>query len=285
MHHGGTPSFSRYSVWLIPLAIPALALAREHGRRVWRVVSGALAVSSALACLIAFHPSVRENAREPTWLADALWRHTPSLNNPVPEIFLEVVGRAERFAAPVGLDGCEKVLLGGRGPEDGMWPVPCYPQEVPPLCRVLGVLCYANLRDGRYDFVRPPGRRRGGAAANREWVWPLEAEANIRRLYDGWGWRRLGINPDGIDVLSDVEGVRVRTLGTNQEFVLVLRRTRERATLRFQPEMPMWGAFIDPQSGRTVEAVSFGGTPGYTWDVALPGGSDLLIFAARLEPY
>ena len=284
LHHGGTPSFSRYSIWLIPLAIPLLTIVQMHGRRLWRAFSVTMAAASAVACLIAFHPRVGENAREPTWLATALWTHRPQWNNPVPEVFLEVVGRAERFAAPVALGGCEKVLLGGRGPDSGMWPVPCYPQEVPTLCRVQGTLCYANLVDGRYGFVRPPGRRRSGAMANHQWVWPLDTEPVVRRLYDGWGWKRLGIQPDGLDVLAAVDGVRIRTLGHDQEFVLVIKRTADQAALRFQPDAPMWGVFLDPRSGRAVETVSFGGASDYPWDVNVPRGFDLLLFTARLDP-
>ena len=39
---------------------------------------------------------------------------------------------------PFATTRCEKVLLVGRGDLQGMWPMPCYPAEVPPQCREPG---------------------------------------------------------------------------------------------------------------------------------------------------
>jgi len=89
VHHGGTPAVSRYALWLIPLALPLLAVLKQTDGAVWRRFLWSAAVMSALISVFAFHPSVAQNSREPTWLAAFLWTRFPALNDPLPEVFVE----------------------------------------------------------------------------------------------------------------------------------------------------------------------------------------------------
>jgi hypothetical protein len=285
VHHGGTPSFSRYVFWLVPLAVPLFAIAATHGRRLWKAVAGTAAVVSAAICIVAFRPSVPENSREPTWLATWLWTRAPAWHDPVPEVFVETHMRVDKLTAPVATAGCEKVLLAGRGGTAGMWPLPCYPQAVPAWCDAPGALCYANLEGSTYSFVRTPGRRRGAPTpVARGSVWPVAAEPFVRQIYDGRGWRRLGVNTDGLRTLTRARNVRVRTLGDDREFLLVLVPTRSRASLRFVPQSPVvHAALIDPVSGKTIDTPQFRGKPGDTWNVPIPHEFDVLLMTGLAE--
>src|SRR3982751_5245705 len=152
VHHGATPGMSRYGLWLIPLAIPVLARAHETGARAWHVfLIGTAAVSSVMS-VIMFHPDVAEHQREPSAAAHYLWTRHPGWNNPLPEIFAEVLAHDEVRSAPTWTAGCEKVLLIGHG-GNAPFPIPCYPMPAPAECRVEDVLCYAHLSGPRYRFV------------------------------------------------------------------------------------------------------------------------------------
>jgi hypothetical protein len=282
LHHGGTPSFSRYVIWLAPLSIPLLSHAAAHGRRAWQLTAGFAAVSSAIISVVAFRPGVRENAREPTWLATWVWTKAPGWHNPVPETFIEALTGVERYAVPVSTPRCEKVLIAGYAADEGVWPIPCYPQAASVRCRTAGTLCYANRDGPRYDFVRAPGRPRIGAPATQGWTWPTAAEPFVRQLYDGWGWHRLAMRPEGLAILEEAREVRVAALGGDDQFVLVVGDIGDEAALKFRPKArALRGAFVDPLSGRTVEATAFTGEPGALWDVVVPQGYQLLLLAAR----
>ena len=82
VHHGATPSLSRYALWLVPLLIPLLVRAVRLGGRTWTAGIWVLAPVSALVCVFAFHPRVPENSREPTLLAEDLLDETPRLEQP-----------------------------------------------------------------------------------------------------------------------------------------------------------------------------------------------------------
>ena len=89
VHHGGTPSLSRYALWLIPLAVPLLSALQRSGGRRWPRFLWTASAMSALISVLAFHPSVPQNSREPTWLATFLWTRLPAWNNPLPEVFVK----------------------------------------------------------------------------------------------------------------------------------------------------------------------------------------------------
>ncbi|MEO8071267.1 MAG: hypothetical protein ABI652_07680, partial [Acidobacteriota bacterium] len=305
LHHGGTPSISRYALWLIPLAIPVLAHLHQLAsispassatapvgvrRRQW---PGALrfgAVASAITCVFAFHPAVPAGGREPTWLATTLWTKFPTWNNPLPEVFLDTELHAESPFVPVTAGACDKILLGGSNLNEGLWPVPCYPEPVPAWCRS-GAGCYANRRGDHYEFARTPGRPYLGLTLKREWVWPAEAEPHVRALFDEWNWSRLGVKPDGFDILRQGHGVHVSTLGNGERFIMVLQDVEPGSFLRLRPDGAMSGALIDPRTGQVLRPLRFTGPALQAdgqmddlWTVELPGDVPLLIMTMRKEP-
>lgn len=145
LNHGGTPSMSRYALWLLPLALP---FASEWTPRSLRVRHCAWVVScfAMLWSLIYFRPSVREAYLEPTRTALYLWTRYPRLHNPLPEIFAERLRHQDMAHTLAATPHCEKVLL-----TDAVWPSHCAPEPVPARCRE--GLCYANRTEEGYHFV------------------------------------------------------------------------------------------------------------------------------------
>ena len=277
-HHGGTPSISRYALWLIPLAIPLLARAGaiagiEWSRRMW-----GLAFVSGLISVFAFHPAVPQNSREPTWLASWLWTHHPSWYNPLPQIFIEPHTRGEDPMVPIATAGCEKILLGGNRTA-GIWPIPCYPGELPAACH--GIYCYANRQGSSYTFVPPPGRDHGPGVLWPEVVWPPGSEPHVREVYRRWQWETLTARGRDAGWLRQPINVRVTTLSGDRRAVYILRAAKPGAALFFRPPGPMVGELVDPKTGAVLQAVSYRGAPGERWDIGLPSDHDLLILALR----
>ena len=155
--HGATPGIIRYAVWLTPLAIPVLAAA-THAAAHRTIVVIAL-VSSALS-LVHYSPSVPEFGHRPTALSLWVWRQAPSLSHPLPEVFARSLEQ-RGGTLPVSTPGCDKILLVGRGKNQGMWPRPCPPEPVPGQCREPAVRCYANRSGRTYSFVRRRNRSMG----------------------------------------------------------------------------------------------------------------------------
>ncbi len=158
INHGGTPSMTRYALWLMPLML--LLCSSPKGCEVVRTpraagLFSAAVLLSALWSVIYFRPSVPENALSPTRLAMFQWTRYPSFQNPVPEIFAERLRHSDGVNPVASTPGCEKALLQG-----GRWPHPCPPSEIPVWCAEEEMLCYANRTSSGYQFVRVP--RRGG---------------------------------------------------------------------------------------------------------------------------
>jgi hypothetical protein len=157
-NHGGTPSVSRYALWLIPLFVPLFAaLRRQTGASssTWLSVAAVLAVAWGA---VVYPPVADEYAYvKPTPLARWLWTTMPAMDNPLPEVFCERVQGTDPdvHTLPASTEGCEKILFAGEGKREVAWP-PCPIVPVPPECRVQDVLCYANRADGRYTFARAP---------------------------------------------------------------------------------------------------------------------------------
>jgi hypothetical protein len=150
VNSGGTPGMSRYGLWVIPLTIPLLRRAEEQGReRVARAMVP-IALLSAAWCLVAFAPPHPDDPLHPSRLAAWVWRHAPSLDNPLPEIFYERTAHREGAIGPSASEQCTKVLVVA-----GEWPQYCAASaDIPAECRGAASTCYANLRrDGRYEFV------------------------------------------------------------------------------------------------------------------------------------
>jgi hypothetical protein len=152
VNSGGTPGPSRYGLWLLPIAIPALAAAPPT--TALRIAAAASLVWSA----IFFAPKLPENHLRPTALARTLWQRWPAVDNPLVEVFSERVSGSEPAPGPpLATPGCEKVLIAGAGEgNDARWPARCTPATAPPFCREVDVLCYANRSGEAYGFTRLP---------------------------------------------------------------------------------------------------------------------------------
>lgn len=151
---GGTPGISRYTLWLISLAIPLLQeadIAFGQKLRLWLVP---VAIYTLIWGLCIFHPKLPENVSKPTKLAVFIWKHYPSLNNPLPEIFFKRVSHKYPPIFPIATATCSKVLLVG-----GHWPTTCKAEgAVPPHCiDDPAALCYANRTAHGYEFVKVSG--------------------------------------------------------------------------------------------------------------------------------
>lgn len=148
---GGTLGPNRYGVWLLPLTIPVLEAAPAAA--VWLRV---LAAASIVWCAVQFAPRHAELYLTPTPLAATIWQQMPDLDNPLAEVFAERVARIEPSPAPpIATAGCEKILLMGAG-DTAAWPGRCGTAEVPPPCRPVNALCYANRSGASYEFTRAP---------------------------------------------------------------------------------------------------------------------------------
>jgi hypothetical protein len=283
MHHGGTPGLSRYAVWLIPLAVPLLSATERAAHGLWPRFLWTAAVASFLISLFAFHPAVPQNSREPTWLATFLWTRFPAWNNPLPEVFIESELQVADPWVPVSTAGCEKVLVAGRDGEESVWPVPCYPAQLPAECQPTGAMCYANLKDQRYEFTPVPARWAGAGKLRLDAVWPEDAVPHVRRLYEAWNWRSLRVGTASFDLLRAAVGVSVAPLGSEEQFILVLRNLRPGARLQLRPTKPMSGVLVDATTGRTLSSQHHNGTQGDFWNLELPPGFDILLLAMRAD--
>jgi hypothetical protein len=152
LNHGGTPSMSRYALWLIPLALPFLEGYRPTGSR--HVGFALLAGAGAVWSMALYRPALPERCLFPTKAAEWIWAHYPALTNPVPEIFAERLLHRENVPPPaVATADCSKVLTW-----NGLGPAQCPVGPAPAECE--SQACYANRRrDGTYAFAIPPRPR------------------------------------------------------------------------------------------------------------------------------
>jgi hypothetical protein len=278
VHHGGTPSLSRYALWLVPLAMPFLDRAHAIGHTWWRRTIWILAAISAIGCGFVFHPKVNENSREPTALAAYLWAAHPTWNNPLPEVFAETVLHLDDSWVPVATSGCEKILIAGRSTWTGVWPMPCYPEAIPPRCQAPGVLCYANLVEGRYRFAEAPGPR-DPYKLRREWVWPPASEPHVQQVFNEWDWAELTLAKAGADPVEGAGDVdRVWTWAGKDRFLVVVVRPGANARLTLRLARPVAGRLIDPATGSTIQDIR-GEPSGGRWELALPSGFEVLLLA------
>ena len=147
---GGTPSMTRYALWLMPLAIPLLARLRETNSvpERWLV----LAAAATLVWSVAMFPPSRSEGDllQPTRLASWVWRHHPGAENPLAEVFYLKVAHAYGSPQPAALPNCAKVLV-----VYGEW-ARCPVGPVPARCRADP--CYANRDGDDYEFAAAPLR-------------------------------------------------------------------------------------------------------------------------------
>jgi hypothetical protein len=153
IHAGGTVGPHRYALWFMPLAIPLLQEARSAVPRVFAVAALPAVVLSCVISVLFYAPARPEGWLRPTWLADAVWRHVPVLDNPLPEVFYERVGQRESAAiAPIAFGGCSKILV-----VDGRLPDECSVDvTLPQHC--LEAACYANRTGTGYTVTVAPLR-------------------------------------------------------------------------------------------------------------------------------
>jgi hypothetical protein len=281
VHHGGTPSLSRYALWLIPLAVPLLSALHRNGGRAWPRFLRTAAVISALISVVAFRPSVPQNSREPTWLATILWTQFPAWNNPIPEVFIETELHVDEPHVPVATSGCQKILVAGGNSESGIWPSPCYPAPLPMECQTPGVLCYANLTGRRYEFAAVHGITVDAAAVRADVAWPGNAVVHVRRLYDAWNWPDL--HSGSLSVVDGAAGVSVESLGSNDRFILVLRGAGVGATIRLRPERPLHGLLVDALTGQTLRSLQSDRDLGPLMVIDLPRDSSILLLAMQAD--
>ena len=278
-HHGATPSLTRYALWLLPLSVPVFVAVRNRAGMAARAALATLAVISSATSVVAFHPGVPQLGREPTTLATWLWTKQPTWQNPLPEVFSEIATGTEGTIVPAATAGCEKVLLSSGATEDGVWPVPCYPAELKPPCSARDSICYANRAGRGYVFVRAPGRE-GPPAHDRDAAWPPAAEPHVRHIFDTWGWWDLARAPGTIQALRATTDLRAREFGTDERFLVVLRRTGPGAVVRLRPLTPrLVGRLYDAVTGETLTSLTFTGAAGELWDIPLPASSNLAVLA------
>ena len=278
VHHGGTPSLSRYAVWLIPLAIPLLSTLQQSGGRIWHRFLWTAAVLSAVISVFAFRPSVPQNSREPTWLATFLWTRVPAVNNPLPEVFIETQLQVDEFQLPAATGGCEKILIAGTDLYTGVLPLPCYPAPVPAECQKAGVLCYANRTGRGYEFVPVQDEVTFAARVRRDAVWPNEVVGHVRQVYDAWDWRTM--RTGAFNVVRAVENVAIESLGSNERFILVLRSPRAGAVVRLRTADPLDGVLVDALTGQTIRTVHYDREAGLI-TMNLPDDAKILLLAMR----
>ena len=278
VHHGGTPGFSRYVVWLIPLTIPLFARLRDGDRFEGQAWIWPVAVASAALSVFLYRPAVEENAREPTPLAHYLWTRHPGWNNPLPEVFAEVSAHQDVRSAPVWTRGCEKVLLIGRG-TDAPIPVRCVPATVPPECAREGALCYANLDAKNYRFVRAPGSAVAwsGFTYEPDRVWPSGSESGARELLEQADWWTLHVRSGEGAALRLSRGVRVTELHGPSRLVFILRDIKAGAEIVLRVPSGARGTLVDAATRQPVDTLDYTGPALEPWSIAVPSGSSLLL--------
>jgi hypothetical protein len=280
VHHGATPSLSRYGLWLIPTAIPLLAAARDAFGAAWERTLRPIACISALICLFVFHPRIEQYRYAPTIWARLAWTHHPTWTNPLPEIFGGVNLQHETPWTPVATPGCEKVLLGAR--DTGAWPIPCYPAEVPAHCSAAAA-CYANQAGAGYLFARAPRVRDQVVEARPEGVWPSALEPGLRAILTKWQWWTFRPEPAGVPYLRATTGVRATTLVADGRVILVLADVRPGASLTFRPEHPLSATLVDAASTNVLSTQTSTGPAGDQWTVSL-SEAPLQLMLIEIDP-
>jgi hypothetical protein len=254
--HGGTPGISRYALWLGPLLLPVLLDADSRRTRGWTAALTLIALVSAAASVIAFHPARAELSHRPTPVARWLWSHHPSWNDPIPPVFSRSLDPYSTLL-PVATADCRKILLIGREADEGMWPMPCLPVPVPERCRERGALCYANARASGYAFT-PIDRRwwRDYSYAPQR-AWPRRAEAVVAQALAeaGW-WRRRPIaSAHDSSFVRDVAGTTVVAwIESGEGAAIVVRRTAAGAVIHARRDGARWSVV----SGATGERIASG---------------------------
>ena len=281
VHHGATPSLSRYGLWLIPAAMPLFDAASDAFGATWEKALRPIACVSALVCLFVFHPRIEQYRYAPTIWARLAWTHHPTWTNPLPEIFGGVNLDHETPWTPVATPGCEKVLLGAR--DTGAWPIPCYPAEVPAHCATAAA-CYANQTGAGYEFARAPRARDQVVEARPGGVWPPALEPSLRAVLTRWQWWTFRPEPAGVSILRATKGVRAATLVGDGRVILVLADIQPGASLTFRPDRALTATLVDAASTAVLSTQPWTGPVGDPWTVSLPEQASMQLMLIEFDP-
>jgi hypothetical protein len=278
VNHGGTPGPSRYGLWLIPLALPlVLAAEREPGprqRRAW----AALCASSFVLSLVAFAPRRPEAHLTPSPVAAWVWRHAPSLDSPLPEIFAErVTGEDGILLLPIATSDCRKVLFAPSG-TGGWWPIRCPPPGEPPPPSA--DLRYANGAGSEWRWAPAPAQPAFRPERTDEAAWMPPLDGASARLLQGLPWERLQEIEVGAPGAYATWRRRTGRLVAYQDagaLLVWVPRPRTAAALRADLAGPVRGAVYDASSGATIERLAAAGAV----TVRLPAGRPCVIVLRR----
>ena len=216
-NHGGNPDFSRYLLWVWPLALPWLLAADNAPGRRARAVGAALLAIGMTWSTVAFRPARPESYRYPTGLATWLWERHPAWTSPTIEAFAERTSHSEPGRVPTATARCEKVLL-----HQASWPVSCPPTiDAPEPCRAPALFCYANrTRDGSYTFA-VIGREPVPTTSAHERTWP-RPDATTAWVAQQVGRARAGESDAAVAHLRAVFGLAWRQAWTADDGRLVI---------------------------------------------------------------
>ena len=239
-NHGGTPGVNRWTLSLLALSLPWVALARQAlppgGRAALTGIVALAAVMSAAAHL----PSRPERYLAPTALAERLWS-TGWMHVTPAEVFAERTQGREPAVAPAHDGTCHVLLVA-----DQQAPVQCAPplQPLPAWCRGSGAMCYAIGQgqearyipaptNGFFYRVAQPSWPAGGplAAAMHRVLRDADPEARVWRVDNARPWRERFVGADIGVVLSAPSATVVHLLRTTED----ARRTMENAGLTVVP--------------------------------------------------
>ena len=266
--HGGTRGLSRYGLWLIPFGVPVLLVFVDRLRHAG---VAALALVSFVWSLVAFHPRLPQAYLEPSPLARWLWTQAPALDNPLPEVFVERVRRAEEWTLPAATPRCEKALLAGIGSSLGKWPLQCAPLPLPAYCAEPGALCYANRRGDSYSFARAPRQASFHPFRDERWYWRARPGEETIRLLKSIPWEDLRRVDEGHPVAYVLDKERVGTLGIRQcdrALAVWLDKPRPGARLTLRLPRRMVGLVVAPGTGDEYERLDV--PPGVERTVSFP---------------
>jgi hypothetical protein len=253
LNHGATPGPSRYGLWLIPFAVPVLIALEDPLRRAGFAM---LAVASFVGSLAGFHPRLPESYLEPGALARWLWTKAPGLDNPLPEVFAERVGRDENWTLPVAFPRCEKALLPGIGSPLGLWPIQCPPAPLPAHCAEPGALCYANRSGDSFSFAPAPPQASFYFFRDERWYWRARPGEETIRVLGRMPWEDLR-RVDEADPVNYVRDKwRVGSLEVRQSdraLAVWLDKPRLEARLTLRLPRRMTGLVVAPGTGDEYE--------------------------------
>jgi hypothetical protein len=200
-------------------------------------------------------------------------------------VFSETVrGDDEGIHVPVGLPGCEKVLMQGGSHQRPMWPVPCYPAAVPVNCRHAGAFCYANRTARGYAFAPVPRPRLSPVELSQSDAWGKEAEPVVARLLDGADWPSLrpGAAWGASRFFRSSQSVaRAWDLQSERALVLVVKPAGPDARVFLRFPRPMEGPIVDGETGAEIGHAAFLGSPHELLQLQLPEHSGLMLVVVR----